>query len=151
MVNVCTCHNYSITHSHSTHVVMNDTIQALRKFSQQENTISQQQQQQTNTSSHIKSFIDSYIHLFSKESLINDEAYLSALQMALYNNGFIQTSDNKDDEIRIETKRYLQAFIDPTFLINAVKDISQKSIKHFSNIVSSLYYRSIHHILIIFI
>jgi len=113
--------------------LMSNILNSLRKFANMDSSVPIIEKKKKNNNN---SFIDSFSYMFSKDSIISDESFLLSLQNTLQQHGFIVLNEKEPNEILEETKRYLQAFIDPSFLISAVNDISQKAINHFSNIVS---------------
>ncbi len=121
---------------------MSDVLKALRQFG---NTTNEQQQQQPKhenkeqqellqpKAQEQEAHIDQYVHMFSKQCLIWDENFLQNLKHVLRTNEFL-TEDASSEEL----VRYVQALIDSSFLVNAVKDISMNAIKHFSNSVCTV-------------
>lgn len=109
---------------------MSNALNLLRKFAEEDSSVPIIEKKKSS------SFIDSFRYMFSKDSIISDERFLLSLQNTLQQHGLIVLNEKEADIISEETKRYLQAFIDPSFLISAVNDISQKAVNHFSNIVS---------------
>ncbi len=120
---------------------MSDVLKALRQFG---NTTNEQQQQPKHENKEQQELlqpkaqeqeahIDQYVHMFSKQCLISDENFLQNLKHVLRTNEFL-TEDASSEELA----RYVQALIDPSFLVNAVKDISMNAIKHFSNSVCTV-------------